>query len=90
MTIIAARAQNIEIAKGDERDPGAPPTANPEGEPVDQPGATKWPVVQFPHQDGLLLLPPMEFTVVNVYGVMEAKRLQVRSLGLLDDSLNLD
>lgn len=36
----------------------------------------KWPVVQFTTGE-TMVLPPVEFTIINVMGVMEAKRMQI-------------
>lgn len=86
LTTGAARRQLVEIAKVDEKKAAwSAPAKDPvEGEdsgstpPPDdeEPGIMKWPVVEFEGY-GRLLLPPMGFTVVSVFGEMEAQRDQV-------------
>ncbi|KAG8943484.1 hypothetical protein FRC00_011102 [Tulasnella sp. 408] len=54
----------------------APPLVQDAPEQILASGDQKWPVVQFTTGE-TMVLPPVEFTIINVMGVVEAKRAQV-------------
>ncbi|KAG8896812.1 hypothetical protein FRC01_011612, partial [Tulasnella sp. 417] len=61
---------------GDANAQTAPPPVQDVPEQVLASQDQKWPVVQFTTGE-TIILPPVEFTIINVMGVVEAKRMQV-------------